>query len=110
MPPEKKIAEAKSTCDGLRRLVRKLNIAAVDLDKSGGSTHDLIALLATTQSCVSSLSTQLDSLAGEATAESLIEANQNVTAIHRPNDSKHDTPASGQAADGDNRKNYSALG
>ncbi len=63
MPPIKKITEARTTCDGLHRLIRKLNVAAVDLDKSGGSAYELIGLLASTHACVSSLSTQLDDLA-----------------------------------------------
>jgi len=62
---KKKITEAKTTCDGLHRLIRKLNVAAVDLDKSGGSAYELIALLASAHACVSSLNTQLDDLADE---------------------------------------------
>jgi len=65
----KKIAEAKTTCDGLHRLIRKLNVAAVDLDKSGGSAYELAGLLASAHACVSSLSTQLDGLANDARAD-----------------------------------------
>ena len=65
MSPTKKLTEAKTTCDGLHRLVRKLNVAADDLDKNGISAYELIALLASTHSCVSSLSTQLDELAAD---------------------------------------------
>ena len=57
-----KIEEAKSTCDGLHRLMRRLNGAAVDLDKGGASAHELMALLASTNECISNLSTQLDSI------------------------------------------------
>ena len=57
-----KIEEALSTCDGLHRLVRRLNGAAVDLDKSGASTYELLALLASTTDCISNLSAQLDSI------------------------------------------------
>ena len=56
------IEEAKSTCDGLHRLMRRLNGAAVDLDKGGASAHELMALLASTNECISNLSTQLDSI------------------------------------------------
>ncbi|MEM7257016.1 MAG: hypothetical protein AAF404_06475 [Pseudomonadota bacterium] len=57
-----KIEEAISTCDGLHRLMRRLNGAAVDLDKGGQSAHELLALLASTNECVSNLSAQLDSI------------------------------------------------
>ena len=42
-----KLEEAKSTCNGLHHLMRRLNGAAVDLDKGGESAHELLALLAT---------------------------------------------------------------
>lgn len=57
-----KIEEARSTCDGLHRLIRRLNGAAVDLDKGGASTYELLALLASTTECISNLSAQLDSI------------------------------------------------
>lgn len=57
-----KIEEAKSTCEGLHRLVRRLNGAAVDLDKGGESAHELLALIASTTDCVNNLYTQLHSL------------------------------------------------
>lgn len=65
MSSTKKIAEAKTTCEGLHRLVRKMNVAAGDLDKNGGSAYELIALLASTHTCVSSLSNQLEALASD---------------------------------------------
>lgn len=57
-----KIEEAKTTCEGLHRLMRRLNGAAVDLDKGGASAHELLALLATTNECISNLSAQLESI------------------------------------------------
>jgi hypothetical protein len=57
-----KLEEAITTCDGLHRLMRRLNGAAVDLDKGGESAHELLALLASTNECVSNLSAQLDSI------------------------------------------------
>lgn len=57
-----KLEEAISTCDGLHRLMRRLNGAAVDLDKGGESAHELLALLASTSECVCNLSAQLDSI------------------------------------------------
>lgn len=57
-----KIEEAQSTCDGLHRLIRRMHGAAVDLDKGGESAHELLALLASTNDCVSNLSLQLKTL------------------------------------------------
>lgn len=57
-----KLEEAKSTCDGLHRLMRRLNGAATDLDKDGESAHEILALLASTNDCISNLKAQLDSL------------------------------------------------
>lgn len=88
MSSTKKISEAKTTCDGLRRLVRKLNVAAVDLDKSGGSAYELMALLASTHACVNSLSSQLEELASEETAlapprDTVTPGNETITPLHR---------------------------
>ena len=57
-----KLEDAISTCDGLHRLMRRLNGAAADVGKGGGSTYELHALLATTSECVCNLSAQLDSI------------------------------------------------
>ena len=57
-----KIDNAKTTCEGLQLLMRRLNGAAVDLDKGGESAHELLALLATTNTCINNLSSQLNSL------------------------------------------------
>ncbi len=57
-----KLEEAITTCDGLHHLLRRLNGAAVDLDKGGESAHELLALLASTNECISNLSAQLDSI------------------------------------------------
>lgn len=57
-----KIDDAKTTCEGLQHLIRRLNGAAVDLDKGGESAHELLALLATTNTCINNLSSQLNSL------------------------------------------------
>lgn len=58
-----RINEAKCTCDGLQRLVRQLNGAVVDVDKGGASMYELLALLATANTCVNNLSVQLAALA-----------------------------------------------
>jgi len=76
----KKIAEAKTTCDGLHRLIRKLNAAAVDMDKSGGSAYELTGLLASAHTCVNSLSTQLDELADHTHP---VTDSDTVTTLHR---------------------------
>lgn len=57
-----KIEEAQSTCDGLHRLIRRLQGAADDLDKGGESAHELLALLASTNVCINNLSKQLRAL------------------------------------------------
>lgn len=57
-----KLEEAISTCDGLHHLMRRLNGAAIDLDKGGESAHELLALLASTNECITNLSAQLDSI------------------------------------------------
>lgn len=57
-----KLEDAISTCEGLHHLMRRLNGAAVDVDKGGDSTYELFALLATTSECISTLSAQLDSI------------------------------------------------
>lgn len=57
-----RIVEARNTCNGIGRLVSRLNNAAVDIDKGGESTYELLSLLATTQDCISNLSTQLEHL------------------------------------------------
>lgn len=57
-----KIEEAKNTCDGIGRLINRLNGAAVDLDKGGESAYEILALLATTYECVNNLSAQLEAL------------------------------------------------
>ena len=57
-----KLEEAISTCDGLHRLMRRLNGAVVDVDKGGESAYELLALLASTNECISNLSAQLDSI------------------------------------------------
>lgn len=85
MSSTKKIAEAKTTCEGLHRLVRKLNVAAVDLDKSGGSAYELIALLASTHTCVSSLSNQLDALASDTRPGDSASPRDTVTTIESRN-------------------------
>ncbi len=69
MTRSSKLGEARTTCDGLHRLVRQLNGAAVDVDNGGASAHELLALLATANECVNSLSVQLEALeAGQSSA------------------------------------------
>lgn len=68
-----KLDEAKTTCDGLHHLLIRLNGAAVDLDKGGESAHELLALLATTNECVSNLSAQLESIQRSGDASNISE-------------------------------------
>ncbi len=71
------INEARSTCEGLHRLVRQLNGAVGDIEKKGASTYEVMALLATANECIQNLSVQL---------EALDETNNlsNITALHSP--------------------------
>ena len=69
-----KIDDAKTTCEGLQHLIRRLNGAAVDLDKGGESAHELLALLATTTHCINNLSSQLNSLDGPEQTNSVHES------------------------------------
>ena len=91
MSSTKKLIEAKATCDGLHRLVRQLNVAADDLDKHGVSSYELIALLASTHSCVNSLSTQLEELTDDVQtddSESPEIVKDTVTPLRRINSAK----------------------
>lgn len=74
-----KIEEAKNTCDGISRLINRLNSAAVDLDKGGESTYEILALLATTYDCVNNLSTQLEALGELHTVDT--HSNSNVSTL-----------------------------
>ena len=53
------LAEAKSTCEGLQRLIRKIGNAAVDIDKGGSSSYEMLALISSANACVVNLETQL---------------------------------------------------
>jgi hypothetical protein len=65
-----KIESAQYTCKGLLRLLNRLNMAAVDLDKGGGSIYELSGLLAAANNCADTLEAQLDSLSAEDDAQS----------------------------------------
>lgn len=53
------LSEARSTCDGLHRLIQKISQAAVDIDKGGSSSYEMLALIASANTCVINLETQL---------------------------------------------------
>ncbi len=53
------LTEARSTCDGLHRLIQKISEAAVDIDKGGSSSYELLALISSANTCVVNLETQL---------------------------------------------------
>jgi len=65
MTADQKLESAQFTCKGLQRLVSRLHIAAIDLDKGGGSVYELSGLLAAVNTCVDNLGNQLDSLADD---------------------------------------------
>ena len=47
-------------------LIRKVHEAAVDIDNGGGSTYEMLALVASANSCVRNLETQLTILEASA--------------------------------------------
>ena len=53
------LTEARATCDGLHRLIQKISEAAVDIDKGGSSSYELLALISSANACVINLETQL---------------------------------------------------
>lgn len=52
------LSEARSTCDGLHRLIKKIGDAAVDVE-GGSSSYEMLALIASANTCVINLETQL---------------------------------------------------
>ena len=83
------LSEAQTTCDGLQRLLQRINEAAVDIDKGGGSSYEILALIASANTCVVNLGTQLTTL------ESDSNDNSNVHPI------KRDAPLHEQMPDND---------
>jgi len=63
------LTEARSTCDGLHRLIQKINVAAADIDKGGNSSYEMHALIASANTCVINLATQLTILESSANDE-----------------------------------------
>jgi len=53
------LTEARATCDGLHRLIQKISEAAVDIDKGGSSSYEMLALISSANTCVINLETQL---------------------------------------------------
>jgi len=60
------LSEARATCDGLHRLIQKIRVAAADLDKGGSDGYEMHALIASANSCVINLETQLTILEASA--------------------------------------------
>lgn len=61
MNTDVKLAHAQDTCDGLHRLVLRLNTAAVDIER-GGSIYELSSLIAALNDCVNHLGEQLTAI------------------------------------------------
>jgi len=59
MPNRSALSDAQLTCDGLQRLIQKIGEAAVDIDKGGSSSYEMLALIASANTCVANLGTQL---------------------------------------------------
>lgn len=82
------LSEARSTCDGLHRLIQKISEAAVDIDKGGSSSYEMLALIASANTCVVNLSTQLTIIESNAADTS------NVHPIKRPDNNAPDEKVS----------------
>ena len=95
MPKTSALSEAQTTCDGLHRLIRRLGEAAIDIDKGGSDTYEIQALIASANTCVINLGTQLTILESNATND-----DSNVHPIKRDNAQTHfpDTDQSVKAA------------
>lgn len=65
MASDQSLESAQYTCKGLQRLLNKLNMAAIDLDKGGGSIYELSGLLAAVNTCADNLGAQLQTLRNE---------------------------------------------
>ena len=72
---------ARATCDGLHRLIKKIGDAAVDIEESGSSSYEMLALIASASTCVINLETQLTIVEASALG------NPNVVALKRDNPS-----------------------
>lgn len=94
------LTEARSTCDGLQRLIQKISEAAVDIDKGGSSSYEMLALIASANTCVINLETQLTII------ESSAQDNPNVLPIKRSDTHDQD---SGDQSSGDESSKISAT-
>ena len=53
------LTEARATCDGLHRLIQRISEAAVDIDKGGSNSYEMLPLITSANTCVINLETQL---------------------------------------------------
>ncbi len=79
------LSEAQTTCDGLQRLIQRINEAAVDIDKGGGSSYEILALIASANTCVVNLGTQLTILESDGHDNSNVHPIKRDTQIHEQN-------------------------
>ena len=70
MTTQPALSEAQSTCRGLHKLIKRISEAAEDVDKGGSSSYELLALLASANTCVINLSTQLTLLESDKSDDS----------------------------------------
>ena len=59
MPKRSTLSEARSTCEGLQRLLKKIGDAAADIDSGGDSSYEMHALIASANTCMLNLEIQL---------------------------------------------------
>lgn len=86
------LSEARSTCDGLHRLIRKIGNAAEDIDKGGNSSYEMLALIASANTCILNLETQLTLLEASDSDDS------NVFPLKREDTQTHSPPETNAAA------------
>lgn len=63
------LSEAQTTCDGLHRLIRRIGEAAIDIEKGGNDSYEIQALIASANTCVINLGTQLTILESNAASD-----------------------------------------
>ena len=91
------LSEARATCDGLHRLIKKIGDAAVDIEESGSSSYEMLALIASASTCVINLETQLTIVEASALG------NPNVVALKR-DDPSNELPTEAELKQAGNRK------
>ena len=91
------LSEARATCAGLHHLIKKIGDAAVDIEESGSSSYEMLALIASASTCVIILETQLTIVEASALG------NPNVVALKR-DDPSNELPPETELKQAGNKK------